>query len=460
MLGPEYVTLIDGVCRDLQAKTTIELAVVTVGDLGGLPIEDFAEKLFRRFAIGAAGKDNGLLLLCSRDDRAVRLEVGYGLEAAIPDALASRLLDTAAVPYPAQRLVRPRPFPGRPRHRPAAAAASGAIADHRRAGALARRGRAADAPGPAVAEKEKRLGPAALFPLFRRRPAGLRRPGARLDPAALQQGPGQGRPRQGHRRRQVPTILAWIAAVISFLPDPRLRRRVPAAVRRHAGRPGLATAGQLLTGQNLLKRRLASYRLPCAQCGAAMDMVADSQDDKFLTAEEAAEEKAGGMDYEFWRCPKCGADEKLAVKLGKAAKCPQCKRRTLTSSTTTLVAATKEQGGRTRVTRDLPQPQVQLQQDPRARHAAPLLAKLILLAARRARHRARSAAAAPAAAGPARSSRTIQINQTSYTDFDFPVAFLRLALFCLAPNLEFFASRRSSLVTRHYFKYNWLRMAA
>ena len=99
VLGPEYIRLIDGVCRELQAKTTVELAVVTVGDLGGLVIEDFAEKLFRSFAIGAAGKDNGLLLLCSRDDRAVRVEVGYGLEGAITDAQASSLLDTHAVPY-------------------------------------------------------------------------------------------------------------------------------------------------------------------------------------------------------------------------------------------------------------------------------------------------------------------------------------------------------------------------
>jgi len=79
-------------------------------------------------------------------------------------------------------------------------------------------------------------------------------------------------------------------------------------------------------------------------------MVDDSRDDQSLSVEEQAEEKAGGMDYEFWHCPKCGADEKLAVKLGKASKCPQCKRRSLTSSTTTLAAATKEQGGRERVT--------------------------------------------------------------------------------------------------------------
>ena len=99
VLGPEYTGLIDGVCRELKEKTTVELAVVTVGDLGGLVIEDFAEKLFRRFAVGVAGKDNGLLLLCSRDDRAVRIEVGYGLEGTITDAQASSLLDINGVPY-------------------------------------------------------------------------------------------------------------------------------------------------------------------------------------------------------------------------------------------------------------------------------------------------------------------------------------------------------------------------
>jgi len=99
VLGPEYSKLIDGICRDLQAKTTVELALVTVNDIGDTTIDDFTEKLFRRFAIGAAGKDNGLLLLFSSSDRAVRVEVGYGLESVIPDAKASRILDISAVPY-------------------------------------------------------------------------------------------------------------------------------------------------------------------------------------------------------------------------------------------------------------------------------------------------------------------------------------------------------------------------
>ncbi len=141
------------------------------------------------------------------------------------------------------------------------------------------------------------------------------------------------------------------------------------------GVPGLATASQLLTAR-LLKRRLADYRLACAKCGAAMEMVDDSQDEKFLTAEQAAEEKAGGMDYEFWHCPQCGADENLAVKLGKAGDCPQCKRRTLTSSTVDPGGGHPGAGGPGARHRELPQSQVQLQQDPRARHAAPLLAQL------------------------------------------------------------------------------------
>jgi len=146
-----------------------------------------------------------------------------------------------------------------------------------------------------------------------------------------------------------PTIIAWSGGLVSFFLILGFGGKFLQPFLAMLAAPGLATAGQLLTSR-LLKRRLASYRLPCQKCGQPMDMTADSEDEKFLNVEEAAEEKAGGMDYEFWQCPKCGASEKLAVKMGKAAKCPQCNRRTLTSSTTTLTAATSSLGGRVRVT--------------------------------------------------------------------------------------------------------------
>ncbi|MBN2400453.1 MAG: TPM domain-containing protein [Candidatus Aminicenantes bacterium] len=346
VLGPEYISLIDGVCRDLQSKTTIELAVVTVGDLGGLVIEDFAEKLFRRFAIGAAGKDNGLLLLYSRDDRAVRLEVGYGLEATIPDAKASRILDRSAIPFCRRGEIGRGLF-----------LCARELTETAAAGALV-------IPEPAAWPEQ--VTPPVPLP----RNKTVEKKGwdpltwALLFGAALLAFAGLGllrtlvrwkRARALAARRRAAaggvafTVIAWIASFVGFIVLMNTRGQFLPTLLAALAAPGLGTAGQVLTGR-FLKRRLASYRLPCAACGAAMAMVPDCDDEKFLDAEEAAEERAGGMDYEFWHCPQCGADEKLAVKLGQAAKCPQCKRRTLKSSSTTLVAATREHGGRVRVT--------------------------------------------------------------------------------------------------------------
>ena len=151
--------------------------------------------------------------------------------------------------------------------------------------------------------EEKRLGPAALITLFCRRPAGLRRCWDMSGPCCAFAAPGQGRARQGHRRQaKVPTILAWIAAVISFFLILGFGGKFLPPFAAMLAAPGLATGGQLLTGQNAPPPPgLIPASLP--RCGQPMDMVADSEDDKFLTTEEAAEEKAGGMDYEFWRCP-------------------------------------------------------------------------------------------------------------------------------------------------------------
>jgi uncharacterized protein len=349
VLGPEYVRLIDGVCRELQAKTTVELAVVTVGNLGGLEIEEFAEKLFRRFGVGAAGKDNGLLLLCSRDDRAVRLEVGYGLEGVIPDARASRLLDESSVPF-----LRLGQF-GRGLFQAAREIARTAAA----AGGVSL---SAEDPVPwpdqvvppvpaAGAPPKKKEG---WDPLL----SSMYFAGGILAFAILasawtllrfNRARGQAARAKIAGKMPASVILAWIAAVASFILIANLGGQFLTPFVAMLAAPGLATFGRLFTGR-LLKRRLASYRLPCPRCGAAMELVPEDQDDKLLTEEEAAEEKAGGMDYEIWRCPHCRAEERLAVKLGKASKCPQCRRRTLTSSTTTLEAATKEHGGRTRTT--------------------------------------------------------------------------------------------------------------
>jgi uncharacterized protein len=146
-----------------------------------------------------------------------------------------------------------------------------------------------------------------------------------------------------------PTVLTWGAASGSFAFLFASAKAFFPSLASLLAPPALATAGQLLASRRL-RRRLASYRLPCRACGKPMEMADQSQEQHLLTVEQAAEERAGGMDYEFWRCPACGADECLATKQGRAAKCPKCSRRTLVSERTTLKEATREEEGRTRLT--------------------------------------------------------------------------------------------------------------
>lgn len=75
-----------------------QLVVVTVPTLGEQSIEEYANELFNEWGIGGKEKDNGLLVLLSVGEREVRIEVGYGLEGAVNDAKAGRLLDTYAIP--------------------------------------------------------------------------------------------------------------------------------------------------------------------------------------------------------------------------------------------------------------------------------------------------------------------------------------------------------------------------
>jgi uncharacterized protein len=97
-LSTATVAQLNAMIGELERTTSAELAVVVVDSLDGQSVEEFAEKLFKLWGIGKAGKDNGLLLLWSRGDRKVRIEVGYGLEGTIPDGKAGAILDAYVIP--------------------------------------------------------------------------------------------------------------------------------------------------------------------------------------------------------------------------------------------------------------------------------------------------------------------------------------------------------------------------
>lgn len=99
IVSPEIESEILRLGSELDQKTTAQLVVVTVDSLEGIPREDYALNLFRTWGIGNKEKNNGVLLLIALNERQSRIEVGYGLEGALPDGKTGRIQDDYLIPY-------------------------------------------------------------------------------------------------------------------------------------------------------------------------------------------------------------------------------------------------------------------------------------------------------------------------------------------------------------------------
>ena len=84
--------------EDLEAKSGIQLVVATVKSLDGDEIEPYANQMFRAWKLGERTRNNGVLLLVAPSERRVRIEVGYGLEATLTDALSKVIIANAITP--------------------------------------------------------------------------------------------------------------------------------------------------------------------------------------------------------------------------------------------------------------------------------------------------------------------------------------------------------------------------
>lgn len=79
-------------------STSNQIAVLTIRTLDGYPIEEYALKVFRDWKIGNSTTNNGILIVAAIDDRQIRIEVGYGLEGAIPDITANQIIRNDIAP--------------------------------------------------------------------------------------------------------------------------------------------------------------------------------------------------------------------------------------------------------------------------------------------------------------------------------------------------------------------------
>jgi uncharacterized protein len=100
IIDPSFEREISAVAESVRRATGAEIAVATVPSFAPYgSIEEYSIALAEEWGIGEEGKDNGVLLLLSMEERKLRIEVGYGLEGALPDGLTGEIMDNSMVPY-------------------------------------------------------------------------------------------------------------------------------------------------------------------------------------------------------------------------------------------------------------------------------------------------------------------------------------------------------------------------
>lgn len=98
MLSQGTVRQLDVLLKDFEQKESTQIVVLTVPSLQGEVLEEFSMRVAEQWKIGHKGLDNGAVLLISRADRKVRIEVGYGLEGRLTDLQAGRIIRGIIVP--------------------------------------------------------------------------------------------------------------------------------------------------------------------------------------------------------------------------------------------------------------------------------------------------------------------------------------------------------------------------
>jgi uncharacterized protein len=90
---------VDRLLKSYEDTTSTQVVVLMVNTLDGESIEDYTNKTFALNKIGQAKKDNGVLLLIAKQDRKVKIEVGYGLEGVLTDAVCSQIIRQEILPH-------------------------------------------------------------------------------------------------------------------------------------------------------------------------------------------------------------------------------------------------------------------------------------------------------------------------------------------------------------------------
>ena len=97
-LSPDEIAALERKLSTFEQETTNQIAVLLIPSLEGDSLEDYSIRLAEKWKIGQKEKNNGAILLIVKDDRKIRVEVGYGLEGALPDALSGAIIRNEIAP--------------------------------------------------------------------------------------------------------------------------------------------------------------------------------------------------------------------------------------------------------------------------------------------------------------------------------------------------------------------------
>ncbi len=98
MISPSVKSKIEERLRTFEQSDSTQIVILTIPSLEGENIEEFGIKVAERWKIGQQGKDNGAILIVSKQERKIRIEVGYGLEGRLTDLTAGRIIDLVIKP--------------------------------------------------------------------------------------------------------------------------------------------------------------------------------------------------------------------------------------------------------------------------------------------------------------------------------------------------------------------------
>ena len=98
-IKPSQLAQLNSELRKFDDATSNQIVLLIINTLEGYPLDMFANELAEKNKIGTKENDNGILFLVVKNDRKMRIEVGYGLEGAVPDAMASSIIRNEVAPF-------------------------------------------------------------------------------------------------------------------------------------------------------------------------------------------------------------------------------------------------------------------------------------------------------------------------------------------------------------------------